>query len=120
MADKKDDATKPPLPDDDSLITFISDQPEPPKIKEIARAFNIKVEGRSALRQRLRQLAESGKLKSLEGRRLSTPDQLPPVTVVEITAITADGEAVAEPVDAPARPVSIIMVADLRKGKAVA
>lgn len=120
MADKKDDATKTFLPDDDSLITFISDQPEPPKIKEIARAFNIKAEGRSALRQRLRQLAESGKLKSLEGRRLSTPDQLPPVTVVEITAITADGEAVAEPVDTPAHPVSIIMVADRRKGKAVA
>ena len=93
MENDQDDAHD--LPDDDSLIAFIGEQPEPPKIKEIAKAFGIRADGRAALRKRLRQLADTGQIKTLEGRRLAAPDQLPPVTVLDVIAITDDGDALA-------------------------
>ena len=119
MANDQDDAYN--LPDDDSLIAFIGEQPEPPKIKEIAKAFNIKADGRAALRQRLRQLADTGRINTLEGRRLTAPDQLPPVTVVDVIAITDDGDAIAAAGEAQVTTAAeIILTADKRRGKALA
>ena len=118
MADDHDDDGG--LPDDESLISFISEQPEPPKVKDIAKAFNIKADGRAALRRKLRQLAEDDRLKSLEGRRLSTPDQLPPVTVLDVISITDDGDAIARPGDSDTNQFAEILLGfDRRRGKAL-
>ena len=119
MENDQDDAHD--LPDDDSLIAFIGEQPEPPKIKEIAKAFGIRADGRAALRKRLRQLADTGQIKTLEGRRLAAPDQLPPVTVLDVIAITDDGDALATAGEAAVSTAAeILLIADKRRGKALA
>ena len=109
------------LPGDQDLIDFITSQPSPPKVKDVAREFGIRADGRARLRQRLRQLAESGKIDRLEGRRLGSPDNLPPVTVLEITRITDDGDAIAEPVEPAIDPMPVIVImAERKKGRSVA
>ncbi|MCE2518061.1 MAG: VacB/RNase II family 3'-5' exoribonuclease [Alphaproteobacteria bacterium] len=110
------------LPEDDALISYIESQPTPPKVKEIAKAFRLPMELRAPLRSRLKQLAEDGKIKSVEGRRVTGPDHLPPVAMVEITAITDDGDAIAHPVDASEGTAhEILVVPDRRRsGKTVA
>lgn len=109
------------LPDDDALIAFISDQPDPPKVKEIARAFNIPADQRANLRRHLRQLAESGRLKTLEGRRLARPERLPPVTVLDITDVNHDGEGIGVPVEEHLdRDARITILPDRRRGKSFA
>ena len=119
MENDQDDAHD--LPDDDSLIAFIGEQPEPPKIKEIAKAFGIRADGRAALRKRLRQLADTGQIKTLDGRRLAAPDQLPPVTVVDVIAITDDGDSLATAGEAAVTTAAeILLIADKRRGKALA
>jgi len=109
------------LPDDEDLIAFITSQPDPPKVKDVARAFGIRADGRAALRRRLRQLAETGQITRLEGRRITSPENLPPVAVLTITRITDDGDAYAEPVEAALDPMpQILVLADRRKGRSIA
>ena len=48
------------FPDDERLIAFINDQPKMPRVKEIARAFGLRMQHRSLLRKRLKNLARAG------------------------------------------------------------
>ena len=87
------------LPADDLLIDFINQQPTPPKVKEIAKAFGLAPDMRAPLRRRLKSLAEDGRIKPMDGRRVAGLDHLPPVMVVEITSINDDGEGIAAPLE---------------------
>ena len=87
------------LPADDLLIDFINQQPTPPKVKEIAKAFGLAPDMRAPLRRRLKSLAEDGRIKPMDGRRVAGLDHLPPVMVVEITSINDDGEGIATPLE---------------------
>ena len=88
------------LPDDALLIAFINEQPTPPKVKEVAKAFRLPADLRAPLRKRLKHLAETGQIKAIDGRRIAGVDHLPPVMVVEITAINDDGDGIAIPAEA--------------------
>lgn len=104
------------LPDDDLLIGFISQQPTPPKVKEIAKAFRLAPDLRAPLRKKLKILAENGRIKPMDGRRVASPDHLPPILVVEIKSINEDGDGIAEPVENPENNQStIIVIHDRRK-----
>ena len=117
--DEDDIPAEDALPDDASLIAFITEQPEPPKVKEIARAFNIRADKRAELRRHLRHLAETGQLKSIDGRRMAAPERLPPVAVLDIVEINHDGEGIAAPVeDRLDHNARILVVPDRRRGKA--
>jgi ribonuclease R len=87
------------IPADDRLIDYINQQPTPPKVKDIAKAFGLSPDLRAPLRRRLKKLAEDGRIKPMDGRRVAGLDHLPPVMVVEITAINDDGEGIATPLD---------------------
>ena len=105
------------LPDDALLIAFINEQPTPPKVKEVAKAFRLPADLRAPLRKRLKHLAEIGEIKAIDGRRIAGVDHLPPVMVVEITAINDDGDGIAIPAEASAEttetaPPQIIIVND--------
>ena len=94
MTDYDDD-----LPDDDLLIAFITEQPTAPKVKEIAKAFKLRPDQRAPLRKKLKKMAEKGVLKSLDGRRVTGPQNLPSVAPLEVVSINDDGDAIALPID---------------------
>ena len=111
------------LPDDDALIAFIHEQLTPPKVKEVAKAFRLPPDLRAPLRKRLKKLAEMGKIKTMDGRRIAGVDHLPPVMVLEITAINDDGDGIALPaevsngVETNLEPPLIIITHDRRAQK---
>jgi ribonuclease R len=110
------------LPADDLLIAYITEQPTPPKVKEVAKAFKLRPDQRAPLRKKLKKMAEEGILKPVEGRRLTGPGHLPPVTPLEVAGITDDGDAIAIPIEAHDGPAPQILIAHdaRRKGRTVA
>ncbi|MHA1571439.1 MAG: ribonuclease R, partial [Alphaproteobacteria bacterium] len=84
------------LPNRDELLTFISANGSANR-RDIAREFGLRGAQRAALRTILRELEDEGLLER-EGRRGVRPaGSLPPVTVIRITHIDADGDPVARP-----------------------
>lgn len=84
------------LPERDELLRFIATSGSADR-RDIAREFGLRGPQRAALRALLRELEDEG-LVEREGRRGVRPaGQLPPVTVIEVTAIDADGEPLARP-----------------------
>ena len=97
MARKPRDRTKPPLPSRDEVLTYIKENPGRIGKREIARAFGIKGADRGYLNTILKELKASGDV-ARSGRRVRAPDDLPSVTVIEITGTDSDGETLAQPV----------------------
>ncbi len=94
MTDKGDSA---PFPTADQILQFVRESDGPVGKREIARAFNIRGTDRARLNDILRDLRRSGDLDRGRGRRFGRPGQLPPVGVIEVTAIDGDGNLVARP-----------------------
>jgi ribonuclease R len=91
----KDDSA--PFPTADQILQFVRDSDGPVGKREIARAFNVRGTDRARLNDILRDLRRSGDLDRGRGRRFGRPGQLPPVGVIEVTAIDGDGNLVARP-----------------------
>ena len=98
---------KPPSPSPDidatvparsALLAFLEKQAGPLTRNEIARAFALKGPARAELREALYALVEDGLLVRGSSRRYLVPGRLPPVTVIEVTGVDEDGEAVAVPI----------------------
>lgn len=84
------------VPDRDTILKFIADNPERAAKRDIARAFKLKGADRVALKTLLRELEDEGLLEKRR-RRLVTPGALPPVTLLDIVARDADGALIAMP-----------------------
>lgn len=89
------------LPDRETILRFIRESPVPVGKREIARAFKLKGDQRTLLKELLRDLEAEGSLARNRGRRLAPPSALPETTVVEVHDIDEDGEVLARPVDWP-------------------
>jgi ribonuclease R len=104
------------LPTKQQILEFIRASPTPVGKREIARAFGIGGGDRIALKEMLREIAETGEVERGRGRRLARPASLPEVAVVEITGTDADGEVIARPLswrgDTP--PPQIVMAPERR------
>jgi ribonuclease R len=89
-----------PVPSRDEILAYIAEHPGEAGKREIARHFGIKGADRIPLKAMLRDLADEG---AIEGRRrrLKRPDDIPSVSVLEITGRDSDGELVASPADWP-------------------
>ncbi len=94
------------LPSRDELIAFIAGEAAPSGARptgrvgkrEIARAFGVKGEGRTALKRLIKDLEADGAV--TRGRKtLVRQGRLPAMVVAEIVARDRDGELVARPVD---------------------
>lgn len=86
-----------PLPTKEEIYTFIQDNPGALNKREIARAFGIKGQDRTALRKILREMAEDGMIEKNSGKSYQSPDSLPERTLIEITGLDGDGELRAKP-----------------------
>ncbi len=93
----KKQKVQPPFPTKDELRRYIVESPRPIGKREIARAFHIKGEDRPRLKALLRELEADGVVEKGDGRRLTRPEGLPEITVIEIIGTDSDGELLAEP-----------------------
>ncbi|MBW7922252.1 MAG: ribonuclease R [Rubellimicrobium sp.] len=82
------------LPSKQALLDWIAEHPDESATRDLARAFGIRGKERVALRALLREMKDDG---SIPRRRPARPvrNGLPPVGVIEITALDADGDLVA-------------------------
>ncbi|MEM7301207.1 MAG: ribonuclease R [Pseudomonadota bacterium] len=87
-----------PLPDQETLLKFIQENPDRAGKRELARAFGLKGGDRIWLKQMLKDLENDG-LVEKRGRRFQEPGSLPPVTVLNITTRDRDGDLLAKPIE---------------------
>ena len=109
-------AERPGLPTREQLLAFIADHPGEAGKREIARAFGVTGAARIPLKAMLKELANDG-LVERQRKRLKRPEDLPSVTVLELTGRDPDGEFLARPAewsDAEGGPPPTIYVAATR------
>ncbi|MDF1668487.1 MAG: ribonuclease R [Roseovarius sp.] len=86
------------LPSKDEILQWISDNPTLTSKRDIARAFGIKGADRIDLKRILKELEAEGHLEKRK-KTYRDPDRLPPVSVLQITGQTPDGELIARPLE---------------------
>lgn len=92
---------KAPLPTKEQVREFIEESESPVGKREIAKAFHIKGSDRIYLKQILKELLSEGVLEKGRGREIAPAGTLPSVTVIEISHIDRDGDALAKPLNWP-------------------
>jgi len=86
-----------PFPSRQQIIEFIRESGGKAGKREIARAFRLLGEQKTALKRILRELEAEGVVSRGRGRRYGEPGALPPVAVIEVTGTDTDGEALVKP-----------------------
>lgn len=101
----------------DQLAAFIADSTTPVTKRDIARAFHIKGEDRTRLRQMLREIGDGGGISKTPGKAYHTTGDLPERTLIVITGIDDDGELMAAPLEwpHPIDPPTIYVVANRKQ-----
>ena len=79
------------LPDKDAILQWIADNPTLTAKRDIAKAFGIKGAARIDLKRLLKEMEEDGHLAKRK-KTYRDPDRLPPVSVLQVSALTPDGE----------------------------
>lgn len=100
------------LPSREEILNFLREQEGKAGKREIARAFNIKGEARSALKRLLAEMAADGTLAGSR-KELHEKGRLPPVTVLDVTSRDEDGDLIARPVvwrDADGEPPVVLVL----------
>jgi ribonuclease R len=72
------------LPDRETILRFLSENPDRASKRDIAKAFGLKGDTRSELKALLRELEDEGLIER-DRKMLRRPGTLPAVTVLEIT-----------------------------------
>ncbi|SLN22771.1 Ribonuclease R [Roseovarius litorisediminis] len=86
------------MPSKDEILQWISDNPTQASKRDIARAFGIKGAARIDLKRMLKELEAEGHLEKRK-KTYRDPDRLPPVSVLQVTGQTPDGELFARPLE---------------------
>jgi ribonuclease R len=88
-------------PTREALIAFIAGNPDRTSKRDLAKAFDLKGDGRIWLKQTLAELSAEGVL-DVDRKTYSKPGALPPVVALEIFGRDRDGGLLARPVELPA------------------
>lgn len=86
------------MPTKAEILEWISENPTLTSKRDIAKAFGIKGAARIDLKRILRELEAEGHLRK-RSRSYRDPEQLPPVSVLQITGPDADGDLLARPME---------------------
>ncbi|MCZ0813697.1 MAG: ribonuclease R [Pseudomonadota bacterium] len=86
------------MPSKDEILQWISDNPTLTSKRDIAKAFGIKGAARIDLKRILKELEEEGHLEKRK-KTYRDPDKLPPVSVLQVSGQTSDGELLARPLE---------------------
>ncbi len=114
---KKTKGLRPGLPTREQILAFIAEHPGEAGKREIARAFGITGSARIPLKAMLKDLAGDG-LVERRKKRLRRTEDLPSVSVLEVTGRDSDGEFLARPAewsDAEGGPPPAIVIAASRE-----
>ncbi len=87
------------FPHPDEIYKYIAQSQLPLTKRDLARAFDIKGDGRIRLKEILRGLEETGQITKGAGQTYSVPNALPHITTVIVTHIDIDGDVFAKPLD---------------------
>ncbi len=86
------------IPDKAEILDWISANPTLTTKRDIAKAFGIKGAARIDLKRILKELEAEGHLQKRK-KTYRDPDQLPPVSVLQVLAPDADGDMFAKPLE---------------------
>ncbi|KRS12514.1 ribonuclease R [Roseovarius atlanticus] len=86
------------LPSKSQVLQWISDNPTLTSKRDIAKAFGIKGAARIDLKRILKELEAEGHLEKRK-KTYRDPDKLPPVSVLQVSDQTPDGELLARPLE---------------------
>ncbi|WP_417424067.1 ribonuclease R [Hoeflea sp.] len=86
------------MPDRETILRFLSENPDRATKRDIAKAFGLKGETRTELKDVLRELEDEGLLER-DRKVLRRPGTLPAVTVLEITMRGSGGDLIARPAE---------------------
>ncbi|WP_173426118.1 ribonuclease R [Hoeflea sp. BAL378] len=86
------------LPDRDTILRFLGENPDRASKRDIAKAFGLKGDTRAELKDLLRELEDEGLIER-DRKMLRRPGTLPAVTVIEITMRSPDGDLIARPAE---------------------
>ncbi len=86
------------IPDRDTLIAYLRENPSDTSKREVAKAFGIKGDDRIILKALIKELTSEGSLRK-EGSRLVAPGGLPTVATLDIFSRDRDGLLVARPTE---------------------
>ena len=86
------------LPTKEQILDWISANPTLTAKRDISKAFGIKGAARIDLKRMLKELEEEGHLQKRK-KTYRDPDQLPPVSVLQIVEQTDDGDLFAKPLE---------------------
>ena len=86
------------IPSKEEILDWISAHPTQTSKRDISKAFGIKGADRIDLKRLLKELAADGHLQKRK-RTYRDPDQLPPVSVLQISEPSSDGDLFARPAE---------------------
>ncbi|SEL59189.1 RNAse R [Roseovarius azorensis] len=86
------------MPSKDEILEWISDHPTLTSKRDIAKAFGIRGAARIDLKRVLKELEDEGHLEKRK-KTYRDPDRLPPVSVLQVSGQTPDGELLAKPLE---------------------
>ncbi|EAQ14039.1 RNAse R [Maritimibacter alkaliphilus HTCC2654] len=86
------------IPSKEEILAWISENPTQTSKRDIARAFGIKGQDRIDLKRLLKELEAEGHLEKRK-KTYRDPDKLPPVSILEVSEITPDGDIFADPLE---------------------
>ncbi len=84
------------LPSEAQLLDWLRDNPTTTTKRDISRAFGLKGAAKIELKQMLARLAREGKI-AKKGRQARPSGELPPVFVLRVAEVDADGDLWGEP-----------------------
>lgn len=86
------------LPDRETILKFVVENPDRATKRDIAKAFGLKGQARIDLKELLRSLEQDGLIER-HRKTLTRPGALPAVTVLEITMRGPEGDLIARPAE---------------------
>ncbi len=87
-----------PLPTHEDILRFIAENPDKTTKRDIAKAFKVKGAARVVLKDMIADMRREGLIERGSRKSLRPVGaHLPPVAVIEVSAINADGEPLARP-----------------------
>ncbi|MEQ9692676.1 ribonuclease R [Shimia sp. SDUM112013] len=86
------------IPTKEEILEWISENPTQTSKRDIAKAFGIKGAARIDLKRVLKELEAEGHLQKRK-KTYTDPDRLPPVSVLQVTGPSADGDLMARPLE---------------------
>jgi ribonuclease R len=87
------------IPSEEAILAWLKASDRDAGKRDIARHFGLSAQGKIALKARLKDMENDGRIERGEGRHYRVTGSLPKLCTLKVVRITEDGDAIAEPED---------------------